>query len=99
VNVVVAAGAKVDIAKSYSFYEKQSAGWGGYFRQCIVEDLFQLEETAGIHRIISGYHHVKSAAFNSILYYRMEPDAAVVIAILDGRIRPAKRDRILKSRR
>ena len=97
-NVVVAAGAKLDIAESYTCYEKRSAGWCGDFRKCILEDLFQLEATAGIHRIIIGYHHIKSAAFNSIIYYRMEPDAAVVVAILDGRINPAKRDRILKQR-
>lgn len=97
-KVVVAAGAKIDIAKSYSFYEKQSVGWGSYFRKCIIEDLFQLEVTAGIHRIISGYHHVKSANFNSILYYRVEPNKIIVVAILDGRMNPDKRDRILTTR-
>jgi hypothetical protein len=153
-HVVVAAGAKLDIAESYTCYEKRSAGWCGDFRKCILEDLFQLEATAGIHRIIIGYHHIKSAALNpnsairgasvvvmlgvtglfdplglyqkdtaprsgknrgpmivangvspiaefglnSIIYYRMEPDAAVVVVILDGRINPAKRDRILKQR-
>jgi hypothetical protein len=97
-NVVVAAGAKIDIAKSYTFYERQSEGWGSYFRKCIINDLFQLESTAGIHRIINGYHHVKSAGFNSILYYRMEPNQVVVVAILDGRMNPEKRDRILTRR-
>lgn len=88
-----------DLESSYEFYEKQEKGVGAYFRDCIEQDLIDLRRTAGIHRKIKGYHHANSKIFNSIIYYRIEPDAAVVVSILDGRIRPSKCDRILKSRR
>ncbi len=98
VNVIVAAGAGRDIWKSYQFYERQEPGLGSYFRQCISSDLKQLPSTAGIHRKIMSYYHVKSKIFQSIICYRMEADTAIVVAILDGRIDPAQRDKLLKSR-
>jgi len=90
--------AKSDVADSYHFYEKQQQGLGSYYRECILAYLYELTETAGIHRRIHGYHYVNSKRFKSILYYRINDQTATVVAILDGRINPRKRDRILQNR-
>ncbi len=96
--VDVIQAAKKDMAEAYHFYELQQKGLGPYFRECILEDLYELETTAGIHRMIRGYYHANSKRFKSILYYRMDGETATVVAILDGRINLQKRDRILHSR-
>lgn len=98
-KVLVTSDAIEDLLHTYAFYEKQQTGLGSYFRECIANDLKKLQMTAGIHSLIRGYHHVNSEKFNSILYYRVENQIAVVKAIVDGRIAPGKRDRILKRRR
>lgn len=97
-RVRVSSDALEDVQDSYNFYERQEKGLGGYFRRCIEQDLENLRQTAGIHRKIRGYLHVNSKIFNSIIYYRLEPSTAVVLAILDGRIDPATRDRVLSQR-
>jgi hypothetical protein len=96
--VDVIQAAKKDIAEAYHFYERQQKGLGPHFRECILEDLYELETTAGIHRTIRGYYHANSKRFKSILYYRIDGDTATVVAILDGRINLQKRDRILRQR-
>jgi len=96
--VKVIQAAKNDVAASYRFYEKQQKGLGGYYRECILEDLDKLAGMAGIHRKIGGYHHVNCRLFQSIIYYRVESAIAIVAAILDARINPARRDRLLKKR-
>jgi hypothetical protein len=98
-NVQVTSDAFADVQNGYDFYELQERGLGTYFSRCIEQDLKELRITAGIHRKIRGYHRVNSQIFNTILYYRMDQDTAIVMAILDGRIDPATRDRILKNRR
>lgn len=58
--------AKKDIAEAYHFYERQQKGLGRYFRECILEDLYELETTAGLYRVIRGYYHANSKCFKSI---------------------------------
>lgn len=88
-----------DLKKSYHFYERLEKGLGSHFRTCLEQDLVLLKNTAGVHRKIGNYHHVNAKVFKSIIYYRIIQDRAVVFAILDGRIDPVKRDRILNRRR
>ena len=57
---------KKDIAEAYHFYERQHKGLGRYFRECILEDLYELETTAGLYRVIRGYYHANSKCFKSI---------------------------------
>ena len=97
-TVKVTSDALDDLQDGYGFYEKQEKSLGSYFRYCIEQDLLELRSTAGIHRQIRSYHHVNSRIFNTILYYRMDQNTANVMAILDGRIDPVTRDRILSQR-
>lgn len=97
-KVKVVRAAKMDLVTGFRFYERQERGLGDYFLQCIETDLIDLERTAGIHRQIAGFYHVNSQTFNSILYYRIIENEAQVMAILDGRMKPERLDRVLKRR-
>ncbi|MBN8421831.1 MAG: type II toxin-antitoxin system RelE/ParE family toxin [Verrucomicrobia bacterium] len=97
-TVQVVRAAKADIASSHKFYENQQQGLGNYFVECILADIAELEKTGGIHRQTHGYHHVNSKRFQSVLYYRMVDETVILTAIIDGRINPARRDRILSRR-
>ncbi len=97
-TVEVTSDALFDLWDGHEFYEKQTKGLGGYFRQCIEQDLTDLQRTAGIHSKIRGYHHVKSKVFQSLVFYRTHQNTAFIMAILDGRMDPATRDRILGER-
>ncbi len=96
--VKVTSDALGDVQDSHAFYEKQTDGLGSYFRSCLEQDLVDLQHTAGIHSKIHGYHHVRSKVFQSILFYRTQAGIAIVMAVLDGRIDPSQRDRILLKR-
>ena len=87
-----------DMESSYRFYECQEKGLGSYFRRCIEEDLMLLRTSGGIHSKLNGYHHAISRIFKSVIYYQIVAGIVIVFAILDGRIDPKKRDRILKRR-
>ncbi|MCF7787535.1 MAG: hypothetical protein K9N47_15505 [Prosthecobacter sp.] len=97
-RVRVTSDALQDVQDSHDFYDRQEQGLGSYFRRCIEQDLQSLRTTAGIHSQIHGYLHVNSKIFHSIFYYRMEQQTAVVMAILDARIDPSARDRVLEQR-
>jgi hypothetical protein len=98
-KVVVLAAALQDMEKSYRFYERQQRGLGTYYRRTVEEDVVVLGETAGIHSRVCGYHHAICSVFKSVIYNDIIAGVAVVFAILDGRIDPGKRDRILRRRR
>lgn len=97
-TVQVIRAAKADIATSHQFYEKQQKGLGGYFVECILAEIEELKKTGGIHSKIRGYHHVNTKRFQSVLYYRMMDETVILTAIIDGRINPSNRDRILSRR-
>lgn len=97
-TVKVTSDALADLQDSYAFYEKQTSGLGSYFRRCLEQDLVELQRTAGIHSKIHGYQHVRSKVFQSILFYHVQTGTAIVMAILDGRIGPSERERILLDR-
>ena len=97
-RIRVTSDAFSDVEDSYAFYEKQEKGLGSYYRACIEQDLLSLSDQAGIHSKIKGYHHMNSAVFQSIFYYRIQAEEVVVVAILDGRIDPATRDDLLTDR-
>jgi hypothetical protein len=97
-RIEVLESALQDMENSYRFYERQQSGVGAYFRKCIEEDLLLLKSTAGIHSKVSGFHHVISEVFKSVIYYKLNGNTVIVFAILDGRIDPKKRERLLKRR-
>ncbi len=90
--------ARLDIADGVAFYDRQSDGAGDYFFEQIFDDIESLEETAGIHEMHFGYHRKIAARHPFLIYYRMIPAGAEVVAVLDGRSRPSDIDSILRRR-
>jgi hypothetical protein len=77
--------ARQDLIYGALFYEKQRAGLGDYFVDCLFEDLERLEREAGIHEVVYGLHRKLSKKFPFAIYYKTEPSVIDVVAILDCR--------------
>lgn len=88
-NVEVLDEARRDIADGVAFYDRQSDRAGDYFFERIFDDIDSLVETAGIHEMCFGYHRKIVSRHPFLIYYRMVPTGAEVVAVLDGRSRPS----------
>lgn|SRR5574338_901119 len=81
--------AEEDLVEGYWFYESQQPGLGAYFRDSIYADLQELEQTAGIHRIVyKNYHRALATRFPFAFYYLVLEQTAFVRAIVDCRRDP-----------
>lgn len=87
-NVYITSDAEEDLTEGYWFYERQSAGLGDYFRSCLIADIESLAFFAGVHEVVLGSHRSLSKRFPFAIYYRIEQDAAIVVAVLDARRSP-----------
>ena len=97
-NVEVLDEARLDIADGVAFYDRQSNGAGDYFYQRIFDDIESLSETAGIHETHFGYYRKIATRHPFLIYYRITKSSVEVVAVLDGRSRPADIDAILRRR-
>ena len=50
--------AKEDLREGWKFYERNSAGLGEYFLDCIQADVRSLEIYAGVHETADGFHRI-----------------------------------------
>lgn len=73
------------------FYEKQEPGLGDEVYNFLVTQIMELAATAGIHPDEDGiYRTVVLGRFPYYsIYYRLEPEAATVVAVIDNRRDPA----------
>jgi plasmid stabilization system protein ParE len=88
----------LDIAEGVAFYDRQGYGAGDYFYQRIFEDIESLCGTAGIHEIHFGYHRKIASRHPFLIYYRLNGTGVEVVAVLDGRSRPADIETLLQRR-
>lgn len=86
--VQISSDAEEDLIEGYWFYERQSTGLGDYFRSCLIADIDSLAYYGGIHEIEYGYHRALSQRFPFCIYYRVDEDCVVVVAVLDARRDP-----------
>jgi plasmid stabilization system protein ParE len=87
-TVYVSTDAENDLADGYWFYERQSPGLGSYFRSCLIVDIDSLAYYAGVHEREYGYFRALSERFPYCIYYEIEGDAVIVVAVLDARRDP-----------
>lgn len=87
--VHISSDAEEDLAEGYWFYEQQSPGLGGYFRSCLISDIESLAYFGGIHEIAHGFHRALSRRFPFCIYYRMEQETVIIVAVLDARRNPS----------
>lgn len=87
--VSISSDAEADLAEGFWFYERQSPGLGEYFRSCLIADIDSLAYYGGIHQISMGYRRALSKRFPFCIYYSMNEDTVIVVAVLDARRDPS----------
>ena len=87
-NVSILQPAKLDLAECRDFYDRQDKGAGDYFVDGIMADIMELEHTAGIHRIVLGFHRLFATRFPHAIYYKVQDGEALVFRVLDCRRNP-----------
>ena len=86
--VSISSDAEADIAEGYWFYERQSPGLGDYFRSCLIADIESLAYYGGVHEVEHGFHRALSKRFPFCIYYSVNADVLIVVAVLDARRDP-----------
>lgn len=89
-QVRIARSAETDLLEGYAFYEEQQTGIGDYFLDSLFADIDALALFAGIHPKPDGHlHRTLAKRFPFAIYYDLQDDTAIVVAILDCRQNPA----------
>ena len=78
-----------DLEEGRLFYDRKESGIGDYFFDSLISDLESLKLYAGIHSKRFGYHRMLSKRFPFAIYYEVEENTAIVVAVLDMRRDPA----------
>ena len=86
----------LEIAKE--FYEKQSFGLGRYFLDSILSDIESLWLYAGIHQKYFGFYRLLSKKFPFAIYYDIQKETAVIVAVLDLRQNPKNIEKFISKR-
>jgi len=84
-----------DLQAGKDFYDRQEAGVGDYFQDCLFSDIDSLVLYGGIHRQFFGFYRLLSRRFPYAIYYRMEGDVVVIYRVLDCRRDPQRLSRSL----
>ncbi len=90
-KIRILASALSDLEAGWDFYERQAAGVGDYFQDCLFSDIDSLVLYGGIHRVVFGFHRLLAKRFPYAVYYRVEEQQVIVVyRILDCRRDPAR---------
>jgi plasmid stabilization system protein ParE len=87
--VVLSKDAVNDIEGARAFYDRQETGLGHYFVSCLVSDIESLAFFAGIHSVWFGHHRMLAKRFPFSIYYDLQEELVVVVAVLDMRRDPS----------
>lgn len=89
-KVRITRSAETDLLEGYAFYEEQQAGIGEYFLDSLFADIDALTLFAGIHPRSDGrLYRALGKRFPFAIYYDMQGNEAIVVAVLDCRQNPA----------
>ena len=88
-KVTVLDVAERDLEEGCRFYEGQSQGLGVYFLDSLYSDIDSLAYYGGIHHRVFGHHRLLSRRFPFAVYYQVDEDRALVVAVLDCRRNPS----------
>jgi len=98
-KIVAIEEVKDDLDAGVEFYDLQELGVGSYFRDCMIADIESLWLYAGIHVKHFGFYRLLSARFPYTIYYDIQGDVAIVVAVLDTRKNPTWIHQKLKGRK
>jgi hypothetical protein len=87
-NVHLLDEAELDLRSGETFYNERELGLGDYFVDSLFSDLSSLQHYAGIQAKHFGCCRLISKRFPFAVYYELEEERVVVIAILDMRKNP-----------
>jgi plasmid stabilization system protein ParE len=88
-----------DLSLGAQFYENQGVNLGTYFLDTLFSDIESLHLYAGVHIQLYGYFRLLSKRFPYAVYYQIDDDVILIIAVLDCRRNPGDRLDVLNSRR
>jgi len=86
-DIVVLEEAADDLAAGRTFYEQREPGVGDYFWDSLIADIESLYIFAGIHVRHYGLYRMLAKRFPYAVYYEIEDEIALIVAIL-----PLRRD-------
>jgi hypothetical protein len=89
--------AKEDLIGGYQFYERQEPGVGPYFLDCLFADIQALQQNAGVHKRVFGFHRLLSKRFPFAVYYSLTAPEIEIHAVLDCRGDPSMLGRKLRK--
>lgn len=90
--------ARQDLMGGFRFYEVQETGLGDYFLDSLFADIDSLKFFGGVHlKVIGGYYRLLAKRFPFAVYYRMDGNVVLVLAVLDCRRSPAWSRKRLKA--
>lgn len=98
-NIIALEEIALDLKIAEEFYEKQSNGLGGYFRDSLISDIESLWLYGGIHSKVFGLYRLLSKRFPYGIYYEIRDDIVIIIAILDLRQNPKNISSFVVNRR
>ena len=97
-DVFISEDALIDLYNGKDFYNRQEQGVGDYFWDSLISDLEPLTLYAGVHKNISGFHHMYAKRFPYTIYYTIAERQALVAAVLPMRRNPDWIGEQLKTR-
>lgn len=97
-NIIALEEVLVDLKIAEEFYEKQNKGLGEYFRDTIISDIESLWLYGGIHNKIFGFYRLLSKRFPYGIYYKIDDDVVIIVAVLDLRQNPKNIALFISSR-
>ena len=97
-DVFISEDALIDLYNGKDFYNRQEQGVGDYFWDSLISDLELLTLYAGVHKNISGFHHMYAKRFPYTIYYTIAERQALVAAVLPMRRNPDWIGEQLKTR-
>jgi hypothetical protein len=87
-KILISEDAFCDLNDGFLFYEAQDFGLGDYFTACLRADIEGLKITAGFHRRVQGFHRLMSRVFPHGVFYTVQADEVIVLAVIDLRRNP-----------
>lgn len=87
-----------DLQIAKEFYESQSFGLGKYFLDSILSDIESLWLYGGIHERTFGLYRLLSKRFPYGIYYKIQDNIVIIIAVLDLRQNPRNINLFLNER-
>jgi plasmid stabilization system protein ParE len=87
-KIQLSSDALADLEEGFDFYQQQAPGLGSYFIASLTADIEALNYFGGVHQIAHGYYRALSRRFPFCIYYFVEADDLIVVAVIDARRNP-----------